>query len=200
VEPAVTVLFAAALPEESVALAEHVDVLHLGVGKVQAAATLAGHLAAHPEVELVVNVGTAGALRPLQIGEVLEVGVVHQHDFDQRGVSSFVGRDVPGGPIELPGPRGASARLATGDRVVVDPRERARLARHADLVDMEGYAVAAVCARFGVPAWLVKAVSDTADAETSTSWPAALQRCSSALARWAHDQRLLPPPHRGTGP
>jgi adenosylhomocysteine nucleosidase len=196
----VAVLFVAALPEESAALARQVEVLHLGVGKVQAATTLAGHLAAHPEVELVVNIGTAGALRPCRIGDVLEVGVVHQHDFDQPGVSAFVGRDVPGGPIELPGPDGAHARLATGDRVVVDPDERARLARRADLVDMEGYAVAAVCARFGVPAWLVKAVSDSADAATTTSWPSALEQCSGALADWARGRGLLPPARGAAGP
>jgi adenosylhomocysteine nucleosidase len=196
----VAVLFVAALPEESAALRGHVEVLHLGVGKVQAAATLAGHLAAHPEVQLVVNVGTAGALRPRRIGEVLEIGVVHQHDFDQPGVSAFIGRDVAGGPIELPGPHGADARLATGDRVVVDPHERSRLAQRADLVDMEGYAVAAVCARFGVTAWLVKAVSDGADAATTTSWPAALEQCSAALAAWARTRGLLPPASGGSGP
>jgi adenosylhomocysteine nucleosidase len=196
----VAVLFAAALPEESAAFAGHVEVLLLGVGKVQAAATLAGHLAAHPEVELVVNVGTAGALGPRRVGEVLEIGTVHQHDFDQPGVSAFVGRDVPGGPIQLQGPRGADARLATGDRVVVDPHERARLAQRADLVDMEGYAVAAVCARFGVTAWLVKAVSDSADAATATSWPSALEQCSAALAAWARDRGLLPPARAGSGP
>jgi adenosylhomocysteine nucleosidase len=188
----VSVLFAAALPEESASLAEHVEVLHLGVGKVQAAATLAHHLAAHPEVDLVVNLGTAGALRSRPIGEVLEVGVVHQHDFDQAGVSAFVGRELPGGPIELPGPAGATARLATGDRVVVAARERASLARHADLVDMEGYAVAAVCGRFGVPVWLTKAVSDSADEEALASWPRALAHCSDALAAWVHERGLAP--------
>ena len=195
-----SVLFVAALPEESAALAEHVEVVHLGVGKVQAAATLAGHLAARPEVELVVNVGTAGALRPREIGEVVEVGVVHQHDFDQAAVSAFVGRELPGGPIELPGPAGATARLATGDRIVVDEAERAALAADADLVDMEGYAVAAVCARFGVEAWLVKAVSDAANAEALTSWSDALERCARALADWARGRQLLPPRHEGSGP
>jgi adenosylhomocysteine nucleosidase len=187
----VSVLFVAALPEEVAALPAHADVLHLGVGKVQAATRLAHHLAGHPTVDLVVNLGTAGALQPRPIGEVLEVGVVQQHDFDQAGVSAFVGRELPGGPIELRGPEGADARLATGDHVVVSATQRAALAERADLVDMEGYAVAAVSERFGVPAWLVKAVSDSADEQAMVSWPQAIARCSAALAAWVDDRGLL---------
>ena len=179
-----SVLFVAALEEESAALAEHLDVHHLGVGKVQAAAALARALADRPGTELVVNLGTAGALADLPVESVLPVGVVHQHDFDRAGVSAFVGRPMPGGPITLPGPTGATARLATGDRVVVDPAQRAALAADADLVDMEGYAVAAVCARFDVPAWLIKAVSDRADQDAVTDWPTTVSRCAQHLAAW----------------
>lgn len=185
------VLFVAALEEESAGLPEHVEILHVGVGKVQAAAALARRLATGPSVDLVVNIGTAGALQPRTVGEVLEVGVVHQHDFDQAGVSAFVGRELPGGPIELPGPDGATARLATGDRIVVGSDDRSALAASADLVDMEGYAIASVCDRLDVPVWLVKAVSDSADEQATVSWPRALERCSAALAGWSRDRGLL---------
>lgn len=186
------VLFVAALAEESEALASSAQVLHLGVGKVQAATSLARHLAAvDPLPELVVNVGTAGALGDQHLGEVYEIAEVHQHDFDHRGLSAFVGRPLPGGPIQLPGPSDARARLATGDRVILSPRDREALAAHADLVDMEGYAVAATCRQFGVPVWLVKAVSDGADDDTAMTFHRTLALCSRRLAEWAERRGLL---------
>jgi adenosylhomocysteine nucleosidase len=186
------VLFVCALEEESAGLPADAEVLHLGVGKVQAAAALSSHLARHPHrPDLVVNLGTAGGLHGQPTGTVIEVASVAQHDFDHAGVCAFVGRPLPGGPIALPGPDGATGRLVTGDRLITDSRERARLADQADLVDMEGYAVAAVCERLGVPVWLVKAVSDGADGTTLTGWHAALDHCAQRLAAWCRDGGLL---------
>lgn len=191
------VLFVAALAEESEALeGAGAEVLHVGVGKVQAATALAHHLAAHAGgIDLVVNVGTAGALGGQVLGEVYEVASVHQHDFDHRGLSSFVGRPLPGGPIQLPGPSDATARLATGDRLILEDDDRDELARDADLVDMEGYAIAATCRRFGVPVWLVKAVSDDADGESPMTFHRTLELCSQQLAAWAGQRGLLDRPH-----
>lgn len=186
------VLFVAALAEESEALETSTEVLHLGIGKVQAAVTLAHHLTTLPRApELVVNVGTAGALEDQPLGEVHEIAEVHQHDFDHDGLSSFVGRPLPGGPIRLPGPAEATARLATGDRVILDSAQRDQLAREADLVDMEGYAVAAVCRRFGAPVWLAKAVSDGADDGAGLTFHQTLEQCSHQLAVWAQERGLL---------
>jgi adenosylhomocysteine nucleosidase len=187
----VSVLFVAALPEETAALPAAAPVLHVGVGKVQAAASLARHLATDGrDVDLVVNLGTAGGLRGQGIGDLVEVARVHQHDFDQQGVSRFVGRELPGGPLDLPGPPGATGRLATGDRVILDAGDRARLAADADVVDMEGYAVAAVAAAFGVDVWITKAVSDAADGDALLTWREAMARCAAALAAWADDRGL----------
>jgi adenosylhomocysteine nucleosidase len=183
-------LFVAALPEESRALERHVPVLHLGVGKVQAAATLGAHLARHP-ADLVVNLGTAGGLQGQHVGDVVEVGTVLQHDFDHEAIGGFVGRPVAGGPLVLRGPPGATGRLATGDRVIVSEADRAVLAEHADVVDMEGYAVAATTLAHGRDVWLVKAVSDGADAEAIGSWRGALEVCGERLAAWAEDHGLL---------
>lgn len=190
------VLFAAALAEESEALEERgADVLHLGVGKVQAATTLARHLSDHRAAyDLVVNVGTAGALGAQALGEVHEIAEVYQHDFDQRALSAFVGRPLPGGVLHLPGPSDARAVLATGDRLVLDDHDREDLAGRADLVDMEGYAVAATCREFGVPVWLVKAVSDTADGDTATTFHETLRLCADRLASWAEHRGLLAGP------
>lgn len=184
------VLFVAALEEEARALAEHVPVHHLGVGKVQAAASLAARLADDP-AELVVNVGTAGGLHGQPLGAIVEVVRVHQHDFDHVGVGRFVGREMPGGAIELPGPPGATGRLATGDRLIASDEARAALAAHADVVDMEGYAVAATARALGREVWLAKAVSDSADPAMVTGWHEAVAICADALAGWAGHRGLL---------
>jgi adenosylhomocysteine nucleosidase len=186
----VQVLFVSALPEESRALERHVPVLHLGVGKVQAAATLAARLAREP-ADLVVNLGTAGGLRGQHVGDLVEVGTVWQHDFDHVAIGAFVGRPVAGGPLELAGPPGAAGRLATGDRVIVSDADRVALAADADVVDMEGYAVAATARAFGREVWLTKAVSDGADADAVGTWRDALGLCSERLAAWAEGHGLL---------
>lgn len=190
-----TVLFVAALAEETTALIDRGIVpLHVGVGKVEAATNLAHHLAAPGErPDLIVNLGTAGGLRGQRLAEVVEVATVLQHDFDRETASAFVGRELPGGPRRVAAPDGVGATLATGDRIVADPTDRERLAAVADLVDMEGYAIATVGARFGIPVRIAKAVSDGADDGAQTSWTDTLTRCSHALADWAHDQGLLPP-------
>jgi adenosylhomocysteine nucleosidase len=159
---------------------------------VQAATTLAHHLARHGSgIDLVVNAGTAGALSDYGVGDVAAVAVVAQHDFDHEALSALAGQPLPGGPITLTGPEGASARLATGDRFITDPVEREVLAKNADLVDMEGYAVAATCRQFGVPVWIVKCVSDAADAGAALSWQEAVHMAARNLARWAEERGLL---------
>ncbi len=185
-----SILFVAALEEESVALRRHVPVHHLGVGKVQAAAALAGLLAGS-DADLVINVGTAGGLHGQPLGEVVEIATVHQHDFAHTALSEFVGRPLPGGPLALDGPQGASGRLATGDRLIDDAADRARLAVSADVVDMEGYAVAATARALGRSVWLIKAVSDGADEGFASTWPDALARCAEVLAGWVADRGLL---------
>ena len=53
----------------------------------------------------------------------------------------------------------------------------------ADLVDMEGYAIAWVARRFGVPVELIKLVSDPADESAGTLWVDGVAECSRVLGR-----------------
>ncbi len=186
-----SVWFVAALPEETGSLPAEAPVVHVGVGKVQAATALAHRLAMAPQLpDLVVNLGTAGGLRGQRLGQVVEVATVSQHDFDREGASAFVGRELEGGPLHLDAPAGATARLATGDHVVTDATVRDRLATTTDLVDMEGYAVAATANRFGIPVRIVKVVSDGADDDAARDWPQTLQLCADRLASWVRDSGL----------
>ncbi|MFG2695961.1 nucleosidase [Kitasatospora sp. NPDC048407] len=173
-------LLVLALPEEAAYLDAALPVLLTGMGKVNAAAALATVLAGGPKPSAVVNLGTAGALRPGLAG-THEIGRVLQHDLDTPLLEQLTGRPMDG-PIDL-GPAGPV--LATGDRFVSSDTERDELARAADLVDMEGYAIATVASRAGLPVRLVKHVSDEAGDGAELSWQASVDGCARLLADWA---------------
>ena len=153
-----------------------------GLGKTAAAVGTARALAgADLESLTVVNVGTAGALRAGFSG--LHVpGTVLNHDMNAEVIRAL-GYD-PEEMLEIDG--GDSTVLASGDVFVADPAVRDALARRADLVDMEGYAVAYACRCFGVPVRLVKHVSDNAD-EVALDWPARVDRSAQVLGRWLEE-------------
>jgi len=158
------------------------DVLLTGVGKVAAATAVAGALAAR-RPRFVLNVGTAGALHdhlegPHVIGRVLE------HDLDHRLVAGLVGEPLVG---EVVLDASAPTVLATGDVFVSDPLVRAALASRADLVDMEGFAVARACQLAGVPCRMVKVVSDAASEGADRTWKEQVDRTAREIAAAVRD-------------
>lgn len=150
-----------------------------GLGKTAAAALTARALAQYDDLSrlVVVNVGTAGALRSGLSG-LHEPGEVLNHDVNAEAIRAL-GIDPQERLVVGPG----ELTLATGDVFVTDPVLRARLAERAHLVDMEGYAVAWTAAQFGVPVRLVKHVSDNAD-EAAMDWPALVDASARELGRW----------------
>ena len=104
---------------------------------------------------------------------------VINHDINGDAIRAL-GYD-PAEVIELDS--GDGTVLASGDVFVTDASIRARLAERADLVDMEGYAVAFACRRFGVPVRIVKHVSDAAD-DSALDWPALVDTSARALGAW----------------
>ena len=174
-------LVVVAVLEEAVAFAHRLPTLVTGVGKVRAAtATTWAGMAHRPS--LILNLGTAGALRPAEMagGVVHEIGAVLQHDVNGRAIARLVGSD-PSPRIEL-GDSGVV--LATGDRFISSPQDRDALAERAHLVDMEGYAVAASAARLGIPVRLAKTVSDDAGHGAAVTWIESLHSASRRLATW----------------
>ncbi|MBC7252517.1 MAG: 5'-methylthioadenosine/S-adenosylhomocysteine nucleosidase [Actinobacteria bacterium] len=160
-------------------------VLTCGVGKVAAAAG-AMYLALRHRPGAMLNIGTAGSLNPrLRIGalvvaeEVLpaDVGIIHSQGFGHTGpglceagkvlfhpsfkahaalVEEAAGSAARAG---LPCHRG---RIITCDQVVLDPGLRAHLGTtfRALAVEMEGSAVLQVAAGTGIPAAVIRAISD----------------------------------------
>ncbi len=175
-----------ALEEEAAHL--HVGdlpVLVTGAGKVNAALAVASTLS-EVTPSRIVNLGTAGALRDDLVGQHV-IGTVLQHDLDDDGLFALTGLRF-GEPIRLAvdGPT-----LATGDVFVSDALTRERLARRADLVDMEGYAVARAALAAGVPVTLVKQVSDQAGEHAARSWRETVDACAEALGAWVRAE-LIP--------
>jgi adenosylhomocysteine nucleosidase len=160
--------------------AEHVPaglrLVITGIGKTAAAvATTRAVLQERPS--LVVNVGSAGALRDGLTG-LLEIGEVVNSDMNGDAIRAL-GYD-PQDRIDL-GP--AKTVLASGDVFVTDPEVRARLASYAHLVDMEGYAVAYAARHLGVPVTMVKHVSDNAD-DSALEWADVVSASALALGQW----------------
>lgn len=184
-------LLVVALDEEAVALGQFdLPVLLTEPGKVNASVAVSRALSVGTP-SAVINLGTAGALRA-GIEGIIEIASVVQHDYDSLALFELTGRES-GSLIELAiESTTTKVRLATGDSFVADASERDRLAEFADLVDMEGYAIAAAGASYGVPVRLIKHVSDAADADASESWRQSVDRCAHELALWwaANDARL----------
>jgi len=69
-------------------------------------------------------------------------------------------------------PRISEGRIVTGDAFVANPARRADLRRelNASAVEMEGAAVAQVCARFGVPTIIIRGITDHADESAANSY------------------------------
>ncbi len=169
------------------------DVEHLvtGVGKVNAAVSLAAVLAGVARADVaradvaaapigrVVVLGTAGVVGDgearLDLDTVYQITEVLQHDFSLP--SSTL---QPSGDLVLPD---ATAIIATGDVFVKNDEQRAHIhSLGASLVDMEAYAFASVCERFGVPLQVFKVPSDFADSGTTDEeWDAIVSRKSVQL-------------------
>jgi adenosylhomocysteine nucleosidase len=175
-------LVVAATKAEAAYVPGQLPLVITGLGKTAAAVGTARALAGVDLAGLsVVNIGTAGALREGLSG-VHVPGRVLNHDMNADAIRAL-GYD-PEEVLELGG--GDSTVLASGDVFVTDPVVRDALARRADLVDMEGYAVAYACRHFNVSVRLVKHVSDNAD-ELPRDWAARVDRSAQVLGAWVEE-------------
>lgn len=147
-----------ALPDEAPSLEGCRGVKFTGLGKVNAASN-AARLIERVKPTRVFNFGTAGGIT---VGPgfykcttfierdmiIYDMGKVHHHVL---------------GPITM-GKGGL--RLSTGDNFVTDPST----ITDADLVDMEGYAIARVCKALDIEFHCYKYVSDHADSNANEHW------------------------------
>lgn len=160
-----TILFLMAVEAEyGPQLRKRFSPLLTGVGPVEAA--LATGIALQQMADrqalpdLVLCLGSAGS-RTCPLGEVYQVSSVSWRDMDAsrlgfaKGVTPFTDHPVEL-PLETPFAL-PTARLSTGANIV-GGEDYATI--DADMVDMESFAVARACARFGVPLAGLRGVSD----------------------------------------
>ncbi len=166
-----------------------VVVAKCGIGKVNAAALTQALLDAG--ATRLIFTGVAGGVDPaLRVGDLVVSRDAVQHDVDVRPLGYDLG-EVPGDgaawaadPVlvdhavaaagELEAVRTVVGRVASGDRFVADPGEVARIRSDfgAACAEMEGAAVAQVCAKWSVPWVVVRSISDTADHDAHTDFRA----------------------------
>lgn len=176
---------------------QRVLVAKCGIGKVNAAALTQAMLGAGADA--IVFTGVAGATDPsLQPGDVVVSTDAVQHDVDVTPLG-YAPTEVPGDGSVWPAdprlvelavaaareaaqeslddrerPRVVKGRVASGDQFIAST-ERVRWLREAlgaACAEMEGAAVAQVCAKWGVPFVIVRSISDTADQDAHTDFRA----------------------------
>ena len=148
-----------------------------GMGK-QAAAEATEHLLSRHGPTAVVNLGLCGGLSDaFPLGAVLRIAAVLDGDAVPSGETPEEIRcgDLAWAPLP-------TARLASVDKSVFQEDRRARLARWADVVDMEAWAVADACRRHGLVPHVLKGVSDSADRLGKADILANIDRVSARLA------------------
>ncbi len=174
------ILVVSATAAEAAHVPSGTDVVVTGIGKVAAAVVtteaLLSRADGHPVT--VINIGTVGALHDGLSGLFLPSTVIN-HDMNGDVIRSL-GYD-PQDVLHVE--HGDGTALASGDAFISDPEVRRQLAERAQLVDMEGYAVAYACHRLGVPVRLVKHVSDGAD-ESALDWPSVVDVSARVLGNW----------------
>ena len=180
-------LIVMALPQESRGRLEKsgANLLYTGVGKVQAAATLARRLAeircSGEPLPLVVNLGTAGS-RTVRAHTLVACNRFAQRDMDVSGLGFAAGvtpfDDAPA-ILEFPPffTTLPQTLCSTADSFATDLHRV-----DGDVVDMEAFALARVCVAEGARFACAKYVTDGADGDSATHWEAALDAASQAFA------------------
>ena len=183
-EPAPLVVIALQLEGQGLFEQADVSVLYTGLGKVNAALSLARRLAtlraqgALPKV--VVNFGTAGS-RTFATGSVIACRQFVQRDMDVTGLGFALGET----PFETLPPTLSFPAVftslpegicGTGDRF-----ETGAAGLACDVIDMEAYALAKVCLVEGVTLACAKYISDGADHTAADDWQASLPKAAAAF-------------------
>ncbi|MDH3566077.1 MAG: hypothetical protein OEM61_01830 [Desulfobacteraceae bacterium] len=126
-----------------------------GIGKANAAMATA-YCCQKYTPACICNLGAAGAAGVgHSLGEIFHIDEIIE--YDRPELKS--GKPHIHKPDTIDGFR--TAKLATSDRAILDPDERKKISKNADLIDMEGASVVQACRKFRTKCFMFKFVSDT---------------------------------------
>lgn len=131
--------------------------------------------------QLVLNIGTAGSVSHA-VGSILacadfydrdmarlkEFGIIHQHDFS-AAVKNLTHEQAWLAQLDI------RHTCNTGDSFVTEPID------HADVVDMENFATAVVCARLNIPLLSIKYITDKIGENSIAHWQEQLDQARTEL-------------------
>lgn len=173
-------LLVAALEMETPGLDHFAPIIHTGVGKINAAINLYDAILRY-QPSLVINYGTAGALCHSKTAGIYEINTFIQRDMDVRALG-FKRGETPFDHSPLPTASGIT--LGTGDSFVTNvEKDLEGLNVDIDLIDMEAYALKAVCDHHQVPFRCFKYVTDTADGSSHQDWVANVAKGAEQFAK-----------------
>lgn len=168
-----------AMEQESQDVFSDYDVLHTGIGKVNASYHLTKRIA-QDKPDIIVNMGTAGS-RKHKGGSIINCTRFVQRDMDVTPLG-FEQWQTPFSTdpvhiehgLRLPSlPEGV---CGSGDNF--DISDNAGLF---DVVDMEAYALSLIAQRENIPFLCLKYISDGADDDATTDWETALHITAESL-------------------
>lgn len=169
-----------AMQEESRESFAGFNVLHTGIGKVNACYGLSRYLRDHEPPSVIINMGTAGS-RKHGSGQIVNCTQFIQRDMDVRALG-FEKWQTPfsNDPVVIEYGITISG-LPQGVCGTGDSFDATDLAGDFDVVDMEAYALALLCQREAIPFLCLKYISDGADDSAATDWNTALKRAAETL-------------------
>lgn len=158
-----------------------------GIGKVNAAMTTTCLLLSG--ADRVIFTGVAGGVHPdLRVGDIVVSTDLVQHDVDVQALGYAPGT-IPGeapaweadatlrevaleAARDVAGVQVVAGRVASGDQFIASQAGVQRLWKEyqAACAEMEGAAVAQVCAKAGVPFVVIRSISDTADHDANVDY------------------------------
>ena len=174
-----------ALPEElsfeaSPELKERFQIIYTGVGKVNAAYLTTKYvLSMRPS--LLLNFGSAGRIAP-NVSGLVEVSSVIQRDMAAEPLAPRGRTPFSNAPHELHSNQ-SGVRCGTGDSFVTSHDDWLQ-GQSVDIVDMELFAIAAVCEREGVTWRSFKFISDDANNDSGEEWASALSLGQTLFAEF----------------
>ncbi|MCL4432472.1 MAG: 5'-methylthioadenosine/adenosylhomocysteine nucleosidase [Epsilonproteobacteria bacterium] len=171
------------------------------IGKVFSAITASVMLERFKAQTLLFSGVAGGISKELKIGDLVMASALCQHDVDITAFGHPAGF-IPEGTLMIEADEQLRSLatevavdmgidlyegiIATGDQFVASSERKAWIEStfNADALEMEGASVACVCQNFGVPFFVLRAISDTADGGASDDFDAFLKTSAQVSAKF----------------